>query len=347
MNTMKALVFEDVGKIGFDQIPVPEISEPNQVLLNVVACGICGTDVKILQGKHAYKENTVLGHEFNGVVEEIGKSVSTLKVGDRVAIDNSLRCGLCEACRMGQSSQCNWLTDKSIGIFQNGGYAEYTIVPENACYKLPDSIDDITGTQVETLGTVLNGMNIIEMKPWDTVLILGFGPIGYLFSALSKNMAARAVATEIDPFRIKVAKQLGIPVLNPNETDLETSIPELTDGIKPDIVIDAVGNQLENALNFVAPGGKILAFGMDSSVQATVVPNTITRKAVKILGSYIGQNTCLPAIRILQAGKIDMGPFFTEKIALENGVDAFAKLGLDINTLKPIPKNAMKLVLIP
>jgi threonine dehydrogenase-like Zn-dependent dehydrogenase len=344
---MKALVFEDVGKIGFDQIPVPEISEPNQVLLNVVACGICGTDVKILQGKHAYKENTVLGHEFNGVVEEIGKSVSTLKVGDRVAIDNSLRCGLCEACRMGQSSQCNWLTDKSIGIFQNGGYAEYTIVPENACYKLPDSIDDITGTQVETLGTVLNGMNIIEMKPWDTVLILGFGPIGYLFSALSKNMAARAVATEIDPFRIKVAKQLGIPVLNPNETDLETSIPELTDGIKPDIVIDAVGNQLENALNFVAPGGKILAFGMDSSVQATVVPNTITRKAVKILGSYIGQNTCLPAIRILQAGKIDMGPFFTEKIALENGVDAFAKLGLDINTLKPIPKNAMKLVLIP
>jgi threonine dehydrogenase-like Zn-dependent dehydrogenase len=344
---MKALVFEDVGKIGFDQIPVPEISEPNQVLLNVVACGICGTDVKILQGKHAYKENTVLGHEFDGVVEEIGKSVSTLKVGDRVAIDNSLRCGLCEACRMGQSSQCNWLTDKSIGIFQNGGYAEYTIVPENACYKLPDSIDDITGTQVETLGTVLNGMNIIEMKPWDTVLILGFGPIGYLFSALSKNMAARAVATEIDPFRIKVAKQLGIPVLNPNETDLETSIPELTDGIKPDIVIDAVGNQLENALNFVAPGGKILAFGMDSSVQATVVPNTITRKAVKILGSYIGQNTCLPAIRILQAGKIDMGPFFTEKIALENGVDAFAKLGLDINTLKPIPKNAMKLVLIP
>jgi threonine dehydrogenase-like Zn-dependent dehydrogenase len=344
---MKALVFEDVGKIGFDRIPVPEISEPNQVLLKVVACGICGTDVKILQGKHAYKENTVLGHEFNGVVEEIGKSVSTLKVGDRVAIDNSLRCGLCEACRMGQSSQCNWLTDKSIGIFQNGGYADYTIVPENACYKLPDSIDDITGTQVETLGTVLNGMNIVEMKPWDTVLILGFGPIGYLFSALSKNMAARAVATEIDPFRIKVAKQLGIPVLNPNETDLETSIPELTDGIKPDIVIDAVGNQLEIALNFVAPGGKILAFGMDSSVQATVVPNTITRKAVKILGSYIGQNTCLPAIRILQAGKIDMGPFFTEKIPLENGVDAFAKLGLDMNTLKPIPKNAMKLVLFP
>lgn len=347
MSTMKALVFEDVGKIGFDHIPVPEITQPNQVLIKVAACGICGTDIKILQGKHAYKENTVLGHEFNGVIEEIGHSVTTLKVGERVAIDNSLRCGLCDACRMGQSSQCDWLTDKSIGIFQNGGYAEYAVVPENACFKLPQSIDDIAGTQVETLGTVLNGMNIIEMKPWDTVLILGFGPIGYLFSALSKNMAARAVATEIDPFRIEVAKRLGIPVLNPDKTDIESAVLELTDGIRPDIVIDAVGSQLENAIKYVAPGGKILAFGMDSSVQATIVPNTITRKAVKVLGSYIGQNTCLPAIRILQAGKINTKPFFTEKIALENGVNAFQKLGLDIKTLKPIPKKAMKLVLFP
>jgi len=347
MSTMKALVYQELGKIRFEHIPVPVIKGPNQVLLKIAACGICGTDVKILQGKHAVKENTVLGHEFNGVVEDIGDRVTTLKPGDRVAIDNSLRCGLCDACRMGQSSQCDWLIDKSIGIFQNGGYAEYTLVPENACYKIPDAIDDIVGTQVETLGTVLNGMNIIEMKPWETVLILGFGPIGYLFSALSINMAAQAVATEIDPFRIQIAKQLGIPVLNPDETDIQKILLEITNGIKPDIVIDAVGNQLENAIKYVTPGGKILAFGMDSSVQATVVPNTITRNAIKILGSYIGQNTCLPAIRILQAGKIDMKPFFTETISLENGIDAFAKLGLDLETLQSIPKKAMKLVLTP
>ena len=347
MSTMKALVYQELGKIRFEHIPVPVIKGPNQVLLKIAACGICGTDVKILQGKHAVKENTVLGHEFNGVVEDIGDRVTTLKPGDRVAIDNSLRCGLCDACRMGQSSQCDWLIDKSIGIFQNGGYAEYTLVPENACYKIPDAIDDIVGTQVETLGTVLNGMNIIEMKPWETVLILGFGPIGYLFSALSINMAAQAVATEIDPFRIQIAKQLGIPVLNPDETDIQKILLEITNGIKPDIVIDAIGNQLENAIKYVTPGGKILAFGMDSSVQATVVPNTITRNAIKILGSYIGQNTCLPAIRILQAGKIDMKPFFTETISLENGIDAFAKLGLDLETLQSIPKKAMKLVLTP
>jgi threonine dehydrogenase-like Zn-dependent dehydrogenase len=347
MSTMKALVFHDIGKIGLADKPLPVVKEPNQVLIKVAACGICGTDVKIMQGKHAYKKETILGHEFNGTVMDIGSAVSTLKKGQRVAVDNSLRCGLCEACRMGISSQCDWLIDKSVGIFQDGGFAEYCVVPESACYKIPDAIDDITATQVETLGTVLNGMKTAQIQPWDSVLILGFGPIGYLFSALCMNVAAQAVVTEIDPFRIEVAKRLGIPVLNPLKDDIEKRYAEITGGNKPDVVIDAVGSQLENAITYVAAGGKILAFGMDSSIQATIIPNTVTRKAVKILGSYIGQNTCLPAIKIFQAGKLNMKPFFTEKLKIEEGVSAFSKLGLDLKTMKYIPKKALKLVLVP
>ena len=347
MEKMKALVFKDVGIIVVDEVPLPVITSPEQVLIKVAACGICGTDVKILQGKHAFKPNTILGHEFNGQVVDKGSAVTTLNIGDRVAIDNSLRCGLCDACRMGMSSQCDWLTDKSVGIFQNGGYASYCVVPVHACYKLPDEIDDITATQVETLGTVLNGMNIVQMQAYDYVLVLGFGPIGYLFSGLARNMAAFLVATEIDPFRIGVAKQLGVPVLNPNECDIEEAYLELSGGIRPDIVIDAVGSQLENALQYVAPAGKVLAFGMDSSIKATVTPNTITRKAINILGSYIGQNTCLPAIRIFRTGKINLKPLFTEKIPLEKGIGAFERLGLDLASLKPIPKKAMKLVIEP
>jgi (R,R)-butanediol dehydrogenase/meso-butanediol dehydrogenase/diacetyl reductase len=344
---MKALVFKEIGKISLETIPVPKITEPSQVLIKVAACGICGTDIKILQGKHAYKNNTVLGHEFNGMIEEIGSGVTTLKAGERVAIDNSLRCGLCEACRMGRSSQCDWLKDKSVGIFQNGGYAEYCVVPESACYKLPDVIDDITGTQVETLGTVLNGMNTIQIQPWESVLILGCGPIGYLFSCLAKNIAAQAAVTEIDPFRIEVAKRIGIPVLNPNECDIVEEIIEITRGRKADIVIDAVGTQLDVAINYVASGGKILAFGMDSSYQTTVTPNTITRQAIKVLGTYIGQNTCMPAIRIFEAGKIDMKSFFTAVDPLEDGLQAFNKLGLNLDSMELIPKQAMKIVLKP
>jgi threonine dehydrogenase-like Zn-dependent dehydrogenase len=344
---MKALAYKGLGKIALEDRQIPAVKLPNQVLVKVLACGICGTDVKILEGKHAVGDNAVLGHEFVGKVIEIGSGILKLKVGDRVAVDNSLRCGVCEFCRSGFSSQCEWLKDKSIGIFQDGGYAEYCVLPENACYKVPDTIDDITATQVETLGTVLNGMNIAQMQCYDSVVVLGFGPIGYLFTALAKNVAAQVMCTEIDAFRLGVAKQLGVPAFNPDETDIEKQVLAFTDGKGADVVIDAVGTQLENALKYVAPGGKVLAFGMDSSVQATITPNTITRKAIKILGSYIGQNTCLPAIKVLQAHKINMAPFFTEVIRLQDGVSAFGKLGLDFATMKHIPKKAMKIVIKP
>ena len=347
MSTMKALVFKKIGKIEVEQIPTPYVSDPTDVLIKISACGICGSDVKILQGKHAYKENTVLGHEFNGTVEDVGSGVRTLKVGDRVAIDNNPRCGLCDFCRTGFSSQCEWIKERSIGIFKNGGYAEYCVAPESVCYKLPDEIDDIVGTQVETLGTVLNGMNTVQMQPWDSVLVLGCGPIGYLFTSLAKNIAAQVAVTEIDPFRLEMAKNLNVPVFDPNKCDIEDKVLDLTNSKKADIVIDAVGTELQNAVDYVTPGGKILAFGMDDSVKATLTPYNITRKAIKILGTYIGQNTILPAIKILQSNKIDMKPFFTEVIPLEEGVGAFPKLGLDLATLKLIPKQAMKIVLKP
>ena len=347
MKTMKTLAYKSIGKIVLEERPIPRITSHQQVLLKVIACGICGTDVKILEGKHVVGENAVLGHEFVGTVVEVGTGVGTLAVGDRVAVDNSLRCGLCEFCRSGMSSQCSWLNDKSIGIFQDGGYAAYSVVPEHACYKVPDDIDDLAATQIETLGTVLNGMNVVQMQPWDSVVVLGFGPIGYLFSALASNCAARVMATEIDAFRLNVATQLGIAVFDPDKTDIEKQVLTFTNGKGADIVIDAVGTQLENAIKYVTPGGKILAFGMDTSARATIVPNTVTRKAIKILGSYIGQNTCLPAIKILQSRRINMVPFFTEVIRLEDGVSAFSKLGLDLKTLNHIPKRAMKIVIEP
>jgi threonine dehydrogenase-like Zn-dependent dehydrogenase len=239
------------------------------------------------------------------------------------------------------------LGEKSIGIFQNGGYAEYCLVPESCCFRLPDEIDEITGTQVETLGTVLNGMNTVQMQPWDSVLVLGCGPIGYLFTSLAANIAAQVAVTEIDAYRREVAKKLGVPVFDPNTDNIEEEIKRLTNGKKADVVIDAVGTELQNALDYVTAGGKILAFGMDDSSVVRLKPYNLTRKAIKILGSYIGQNTCLSAIKILQRGKIELEPFFTEVLPLHEGGSAFEKLGLDLGSLEQIPKRAMKIVLRP
>jgi len=347
MKTMQALVFKKIGKIEPETLPMPTLQEPTDVLIKVAACGICGSDIKILEGKHAYRENTVLGHEFCGTVVEIGSAVHSIKVDDYVACDNNIRCGVCDYCRMGFSSQCEWIKERTIGVFRNGGYAQYVRATESVCYKLPADMDDITATQVETLATVLNGMNTVQMQPWDSVLVLGCGPIGYLFTSLAKNIAAEVMVTEIDPFRLNIAKQLEVPALNPNETDLAKEIKERTNGKGVDIVIDAVGTQLGEALKYVTAGGKILAFGMDDSVQVTLTPYHITRRAVKILGTYIGQNTMLPSIKILKSGKINLKPFFTETIKLQQGVEAFAKLGLDLKTMQHVPKKAMKIVLQP
>ncbi|MCJ7823933.1 MAG: alcohol dehydrogenase catalytic domain-containing protein [Anaerolineales bacterium] len=345
MAKMKALILRDVGKLEATEIPIPEVKNPDDVLLKVKAVGICGTDIKILEGKHHFRKDTVLGHEFCGEVIEVGSHVKYIKLGDRVSIDNNIRCGFCSFCRMGLTSQCLEIKTSALGVMRDGGYAEYCLVPEKQCFVLPDDIDDILGTQVETLATVVNGMNTLLMLPYDYVLILGFGPIGYLFAQFAKNIAAKVAVTEIDPFRIGVAKECGLTVWNPNEVDIVEKITEFTYGRKADIVIEATGNALWQALECVTPGGKVLPFGMDSSIEATIVPNDITRWATKILGLYLGQNTMVPSIRVFQEGRLNMKPFFTKVIPLAEGLGAFASLGLDLETLQHKPKNAMKIVM--
>jgi threonine dehydrogenase-like Zn-dependent dehydrogenase len=268
-------------------------------------------------------------------------------VGDRVAIDNNIRCGFCSFCRMGMSSQCVEIKFNALGVMRDGGYAEYCVVPEKQCFVLPDEIDDVLGTQVETLATVVNGMNTLQMLPYDYVMVIGFGPIGYLFAQFAKNIAAKVAVTEIDPFRINVAKECGLTVWNPHEVDVVQKITDFTYGRKADIVIEATGNALAQALQCVTPGGKVLPFGMDSSVNIDVKPNDITRWATKVLGLYLGQNTMVPSIRIFQENRLNMKPFFTQVIPLEDGVEAFCDLGLDPLTLTHGPKKAMKIVMKP
>lgn len=342
---MKALVFKDVGRLVLEQRPIPHITNPDDVLLKVKKVGICGSDIKILEGKHHFKPDTVLGHEFCGEVVEVGTHVYHVKIGDRVAIDNNIRCGFCSFCRMGLTSQCIEIKTSALGVMRDGGYAEYCLLPEKQCFVLPDEIDDVLGTQIETLATVVNGMNTLLMLPYDYVLVLGFGPIGYLFAQFAKNIAAKVAVTEIDPFRINVAKECGLTVWNPNDVNIVEKITEFTYGRKADIVIEATGNAFEQALECVTPGGKVLPFGMDSSIIAKVVPNEITRWATKILGLYLGQNTMVPSIRIFQEKRFNMKPFFTKIIPLEEGLGAFDLLGLDIKTLSHHPKNAMKIVM--
>jgi threonine dehydrogenase-like Zn-dependent dehydrogenase len=213
------------------------------------------------------------------------------------------------------------------------------------CFPIPPEIDDLLGTQVETLSPVLNGLRLIQLHPWDYVVVMGFGPIGYLLATLARNMAAKVTVTEIDPFRIGVARKMGFTVLNPRAEDIEQRHIELTGGPKADVVIEAVGTELGSALRLLAPGGRLLHMGMDSAARACVEPNEITRGAVRIVGSYLGHGAMLHSIRVLKEKRIDFGQFFTDKIPLERGLEAFPRLGLDLQTMEHMPKSAMKILL--
>ena len=212
MGKMKALVVKRVGQLVLEDRPVPHVKDPDDVVLKIKAVGICGSDVKIVEGKHHFRPDTVLGHEFCGEVVEVGSHVHHLRIGDGVAVDNNIRCGFCEFCRMGLTSQCVDIKTSALGVMRDDGYAEYVLVPEKQCFVLPDEIDDILGTQVETLATVVNGMNTLLMLPYDYVQVIGFGPIGYLFSQFAKNIAAKVAVSEIDPFRRNLARQCGLTV---------------------------------------------------------------------------------------------------------------------------------------
>ncbi len=233
----------------------------------------------------------------------------------------------------------------ALGVMRDGGFAEYRLVPEKQCYVLPGELDDQLGSQVETLATVVNGMNTLQMLPYDYVMILGFGPIGYLFAQFAKNIAAKVAVTEIDPFPISIAEECGLTVWNPNEVDVVEKITEFTYGRKADIVVEATGNAIEQALNCVTPGGKVLPFRMDSSYTAKVVPNEVTRWATKILGLYLGQNTMVPSIRVFRENSLKMNPFFTKTMPLADGIKAFDELGLDLDTLTYNTKSAMRITL--
>lgn len=135
---MKALVMKDVGKLVLEDRPIPQVKEPDDILLKIKAIGICGSDVKIVEGKHHFKPDTILGHEFCSEVVEVSSHVHHLKIGDSVSVDNNIRCCFCDFCRMGLTSHCVDIKTSALGVMRDGGYAEYCLVPEKQCNLVPN-----------------------------------------------------------------------------------------------------------------------------------------------------------------------------------------------------------------
>lgn len=255
---MKAVVFHDVGDIRLDEVSQPTLSEHLDAIVRITTSAICGTDLHFIRGTVGpMKKGTILGHEAVGVVEEVGKEVRNLAVGDRVVVPSTIACGYCVMCRKGNYSQCDNANPngkekgtaffggpKNSGPFQ-GCQAEYVRVPfaNNNLIKLPDNVSDDQAILLSDIfPTAFFGADIGGVKPGQVVVILGCGPVGLFAIESSKILgASRIIAIDCQESRLERASKLGAECINFNEEDPAEVLKSLTDGTLADVVIDAVG----------------------------------------------------------------------------------------------------------
>ena len=346
---MLAAVFhkegENGGIIKLEEVDIPEIKKSDDILVEVKAAGICGTDIRIMEGAHPANDNIILGHEFCGIVKETGEDVIDLKLGEKVVIDPNLKCGVCSSCRCGQDNMCEFLAKgQTFGIFRNGGFAKYCVIPRRAIYPLPQDIDIIKSALIEPISCAIHCHNLADVKECDNVVIIGAGSMGLIIeSILRKHPLNQLIMIEPMDYRIEKAYELGADyVINPIKEDPVKKIFELTNNIGANVVIDAVGisNTFELALKIWAKGGKLILFGQDSRASGTIKPNEIVRWERKIFGSYISNGSdYLTAINIVYKNLIDIDKLITHIISLDKLISDGFQLMKEKKCIKIVVKN--------
>lgn len=257
---MKAVVFHDVADIRVDEVPVPGIQEPNDAIVRLTASAICGTDLHFVRGTMSgMKPGTILGHEGVGIIEEVGPNVRNLRAGDRVVIASTIACGFCAYCRAGYYAQCDTTAPQGGTAFfggpeaagaYDGMQAEYVRVPyaNVGCVRLPDEVTDDQAIMISDIfPTAWFGAKLAEVDDGDTVAVFGAGPVG-VFAVLSALLqgAGRVICVDRHPDRLDMAREQGAECVNFDEEDPIDAIRDLTGGIGPDRVIDAVGVDAEH-----------------------------------------------------------------------------------------------------
>lgn len=314
---MKAAVFRGTGNIEVTDVPQPEPG-PREVVVRVAACGICGTDRHIFHGEFATRPPVIIGHEYAGEIAAVGSGVTALAVGDRVAIDPNIACGQCSPCRRGQVHMCRHLT--ALGVDIDGGFAEYSLVPEAQCFPIPDALTYLEGALAEPVACCIHGMDLAGVRSGDTVAVIGGGAIGQIMAQLARLQGAgRVIVSDLSPSRRQMALDLGADaVIDPAQEDPCGSGGLLEDGAQ--VVIEAVGSARTDAqaIQWAAPGGMVLWFGVTPPDQSvTVNPNMIFEKELTIRGARINPFTHSRAIALLGSGRLAVAPLITHKAPLE------------------------------
>jgi 2-desacetyl-2-hydroxyethyl bacteriochlorophyllide A dehydrogenase len=311
------------------------------VLVRVEACGICGTDLHIVDGTSRSTPPVVLGHEYSGVVED-GRGAASMSVGSHVAIDPNISCGTCYYCRRGLVHLCADL--RALGVDIDGGMAEYCIVPSAQLHLLPPEMPLVKGALIEPLSCAVHGIDRARIAPGDTVVILGGGTVGLIMLQLVKSAGA-ALTILVEPLARKreIARALGADVvLDPTSDDIVGAVLGRT-VVGADVVIECVGKPatMQMSLTLVRRGGVVEFFGV-CAIGATMPlePNLVYFKELTIVGSYVNPHTFTRATALLNAGKLNTDALMVKDFPLDGVHEAFEALR-EGTTLKSIVRPGM------
>jgi len=324
---MRVPVFLGEGRMEFQDREVPRLRQDDDVLLAVEACGLCGTDLNILAVPPAHKAaaGTVLGHEFVGIVRQVGLRVNDLKIGDRVVVAPRLNCGLCRYCRRGVVNQCECY--KTLGIHLDGGLAPFAVAPQRALFRVDPNVAVEDAVFAEVLSCVLSATMRVPASPGDTVVIFGAGPVGLLFAQLYRAAGAgKIIVTDVSPFRLDFASQCGVDAaINVQQEIAEEAVARCSD-LGADIVVDAVGNLLPQAVTLARCGGRIVLFGLQMHALPAVSQYLITRHELTVFGAFVGINPFPQTVRLLESGLIRPSALITHRLPAPDVVDALTAM---------------------
>jgi L-iditol 2-dehydrogenase len=333
---VKALVktAKGPGFIEIRDVEVPKIPSPDWVLIRVKAAGICGTDLHIWHDQFHYWPPVVLGHEFAGVIVEVGANVKKWKAGDRVVAEpHSMACGECEVCRRGQIQLCTSKRSPGWGI--DGAFTEHLVMPASLLHEIPANVPDIIAAIAEPMAIVIHQVlerGGVEFR--DCVVISGAGPIGILAAFLAKKAGAGTVVVtgigRSEEVRFPVCRQLGADYcVNVEKDDIAQRVGELTGGRGADLVVEASGNPKAIAQSFELAriGGRVSAIGLAGGARVAVPWDTAILKVLDVSFNMSSSRTAWPkALSTLGAFHESLSSYVTSVTSLERWEEAFNRL---------------------
>lgn len=321
---MKAVIVEKPEKIMVVERDIPVIMD-DQVLIQVKAAGICGSDVGIYHGKNAFATYPrVVGHEFVGEVVKVGNTVKNVSVGDHVAVDPVVSCGHCYACKAGRHNVCSSL--EVMGVHRDGGYQEYVAVNQNQLNQLPKDIPWEVAATVEPFSIGAQVAHRGRLNENDTVLICGAGPIGLIILEVAKMKGAKVAILDIVQSRLDIAKKLGADlVVNSKTSDINEAMKTFTDGEGFSLIYEATGNVdiLQNCIqNLSSHAGRVVVLGF-STVEFPIRQVDIMSKELEIIGTRLNNHRFPEVINWFTHKKVNPQAIITNTFHFTEAAKAF------------------------